>query len=128
MTPRRGSQSGATAVETALVLPVFLIMLLGIFNLGWGLYCGAEVRHAVERATRLLLADPATSQGVIQTAVRNQLNAADPDSVTVNLSEVEVSAARMARLTWTYRYEIELPFIGTTPLSFNSSLMVPLRG
>ena len=50
------NRDGAAALETALVAPIFITLVLAIFQVGWALYCGAEVRHAVERSTRLLIA------------------------------------------------------------------------
>jgi Flp pilus assembly protein TadG len=35
---RRGWDAGTAAVETALVLPVFLAFVLGTLNLGWALF------------------------------------------------------------------------------------------
>ena len=124
---RRGWQSGATAVETALVLPVFITFVLGIVNVGWALYCGAEVRHAVERSTRLLLADPTTTGTAIQTNVRSQLTAADPSAVTLTETTETAGDGSVARLSWTYAYTVAAPFIKTTTFNFDSSMVVPLR-
>ena len=125
---RRGWESGAAAVETALVLPVFLAFVFGILNLGWALYCGAEVRHAVERSTRLLIKDPTTSASTIQTAVRARLHAANPNSVTLTKTTTAVgTGGGVANLNWTYAYSVSAPFIDTVTLNFNSTMAVPLR-
>ena len=126
--PHRGWESGATAVETALVLPVFIAFVLGILNLGWALYCGAEVRHAVERSTRLLIKDPTTSATTIQTAVRARLDAADPNAVTLTKTTQTVgTGGGIALLNWTYAYSVEAPFIDTVTFHFDSHMAVPLR-
>jgi len=125
---RRGWDSGTAAVETALVLPVFLAFVFGTLNLGWALFCGAEVRHAVERSSRLLIKDPTTSAATIQTAVRAQLSAATPSAVTLTKSTTAVgSGGGVATLSWTYAYSVEAPFIKTTTFTFDSSMAVPLR-
>ena len=46
------SQNGATAVEFALVAPVFFLLLFGIFDLGQMLYIRAMLHGAVEQAAR----------------------------------------------------------------------------
>jgi Flp pilus assembly protein TadG len=125
---RRGWNAGTAAVETALVLPVFLAFVLGTLNLGWALFCGAEVRHAVERSSRLLIKDPTTSAATIQTAVRAQLSAANPSAVTLTKSTTAVgSGGGVATLSWTYAYSVEAPFLKTTTFTFDSSMAVPLR-
>jgi Flp pilus assembly protein TadG len=128
MVKRRGPESGAAALETALVLPVFMTLVIGILNVGWALYCGAEVRHAVERATRLIIIDPDTTETAVQADVTGSLNAANPDDVNLTMTTESVgSGGQIARLTWTYGYTIDVPMINPMVLDFGSSIVVPLR-
>jgi Flp pilus assembly protein TadG len=125
---RKGPESGAAALEMALVAPLFMTMVLGTLNVGWGLYCGAEVRHAVERSTRLLIADPETPIETIEAEVLDTLSAADPDDVDVSMTTETVgTTGEIARLTWTYRYTIDVPFVEPVVLNFDSSIVAPLR-
>lgn len=123
---RRGPESGAAAVELALVSPLFIALIFGIFNLGWALHCGAEVRHAVERSTRMLIANPATTSEQLEAAVHGLLHGADPEQVTVTLAEEDVGAAQVARISWTYRYTMSTPFIPDKVFNFDASMVVPL--
>ena len=126
--PRRGWNSGATAVETALILPVFITFVFGILNLGWALYCGAEVRHAVERSSRLLIVDPTTSASTILTNVKSQLSAADPNSVSLTKDTQSLGAGGgIAKLNWTYAYTLTSPFMRSATFNFDSTTVVPLR-
>ncbi|HEX6860819.1 MAG TPA: TadE/TadG family type IV pilus assembly protein [Caulobacteraceae bacterium] len=125
---KRGWDSGAAALEAALILPVLLTFIFGALNVGWALYCGAEVRHAVERSTRLLIADPTTSVSAIQTAVDDRLQAADPADVDLTMAQETVgTSGQIARLSWTYAYTVAMPFVDDFTLHFDSSLIVPLR-
>lgn len=45
-------QSGAALVEFALVAPVLLFMLLGLFETAWGLYIQSQLQGAVQSAAR----------------------------------------------------------------------------
>lgn len=126
--PRKGWDSGAAAVELALILPVFLTFVFGIFNLGWALYCGAEVRHAVERSSRLLIKDPTTSETAILTDVKSQLTSADPTAVSLTKSTQSLgTGGGIAKLNWTYAYTVTAPFINTATFHFDSVTVVPLR-
>ena len=125
---RRGWNEGAAALETALVMPLFVAMVLGTLYTGWALYCGAEVRHAVERSTRLVIETPTIDQETLQTAVRDQLRAADADDVTITLTTHTVGTdGEVARLGWRYRYNIDAPFIDPLTINFDSSIIVPKR-
>jgi len=126
--PRKGWDSGAAALEMALVAPVFLTFVLGTFTLGWALYCGAEVRHAVERKSRLLIVTPGTTASTLQTAVRAELHAANPNNVNLTMATQTVGAGSIAKLSWTYGYTMNIPFAANPiTLNFNSSMVVPLR-
>lgn len=126
--PRKGWNSGAAAVELALVLPVFITFVFGILNLGWALYCGAEVRHAVERSSRLLIVDPTTSEATLLASVKAQLSSADPNAVSLTKATQAVGAGGgIAKVSWTYAYRVTAPFMESKSFNFDSSLVVPLR-
>ncbi|MFT5586907.1 MAG: Flp pilus assembly protein TadG [Cognaticolwellia sp.] len=48
----RTQRSGASALETALVLPVLLILLSGITDFGWFFAQNLRVNHSVRQAAR----------------------------------------------------------------------------
>ena len=123
------NRDGAAALETALVAPVFIALVLGILQIGWALYCGAEVRHAVERSTRLLIADPDTAEADIEAAIAEDRNSVNPADVNLTMTTEAIgTSGQIARLTWTYGYTLEAPFIAPVVLDFGSSIVVPLRG
>lgn len=124
----RRCDSGAAAVELALVLPLFVALVFGIFNYGWAVYCGNEVRYAVQRASRMLIADPDTSLEDLRAAVAGRLNGADIDEVGLTLTtETFGVSTHVARISWTYSHTIVTPFLGDAVMNFDSSLLAPLR-
>lgn len=124
----RRDVAGATAVELALVMPLFVTLVFGVFNYGWALYCGAEVRYAVQRASRILIADPDATVVDLRAAVETRLNGADIDDVTLTLAtETFGASTQVARISWTYAYTVETPFLDDAVLTFDSSLLTPLR-
>lgn len=126
--PRRGPESGAAAVELALVLPVFLALVFGIFNYGWALYVGSDVRHAIERCSRLLLVDPHTTQAQLRTAVAGRLKVARIDDLNLTLSNQTLTGGTpVARISWTYSYTVAVPFVPQAVFNFDNHLIVPLR-
>lgn len=120
--------SGATAVELALVLPLFITLLFGIFNFGWALYCGAEVRNAVEQASRELLEDPTLTLDELRADVAGRLHGATIDQVTLTrTTETVGTSTQVARISWTYSYVVDTPFLTRKVFAFDSSIVTPLR-
>jgi hypothetical protein len=79
MTPRArldrlvAAQDGAAAVEFAIVAPVFLMLLMGIFDLGQMAYGKATLNGAVETAARtsaLETGDTAAADKMVEDAVK----------------------------------------------------------
>lgn len=79
-------QRGQTLVEMALVLPVFLLFVMGIFDLGRAVLLGNTVAEAARQGARYAVVNPADCTG-IKTAVTNALAGVAqvaPSAVTIN--------------------------------------------
>jgi Flp pilus assembly protein TadG len=57
MNNRRSNERGASMVEFALVLPLFLLLLFGIMEVGWLFAQQVEVRNAAREGARLAVVD-----------------------------------------------------------------------
>jgi Flp pilus assembly protein TadG len=119
-------RSGAAAVETAFVLPVAILFILGIFQIGWGFYCGYDVRHAIERGSRIYLSTPTATSDQLKTAVTNNLTMVKMSAVTLTPSDQTTSGASLKKVAWTYHYPIKLPFMSSLTLDFDSQIVVPV--
>src|SRR5688572_14974048 len=49
---------GSAAIEFSLVLPVFLVMVIGIFAVGWAAHSTHNLRHALAEGARALQLKP----------------------------------------------------------------------
>ncbi|MEA3502459.1 MAG: TadE/TadG family type IV pilus assembly protein [Actinomycetota bacterium] len=65
---RRDREKGASAVELAIVLPVFLTLVFGTMEAGWIFAQQVEIRNAAREGARLAVVDYGTA-GTIVTAV-----------------------------------------------------------
>jgi hypothetical protein len=82
----------------------------------------------VERSSRLLIKDPATSATTILTDVKSQLSSADPTAVSLTKETQALgTGGGIAKLNWTYAYTVSAPFIRTATFNFDSVTVVPLR-
>ena len=72
-------ESGATIVEFAMVLPVLLIMVIGLFDVGMNLYTTSVVQGTMQKAGRdFSLEAPATRQAAIESFIRDQVKYVAP--------------------------------------------------
>lgn len=126
---RRGSEEGATAVEAALLLPVFFLALLGIIEFGAAFWQWNTMLLAVEQAGRYVMINYSTcGTGCAETQMQAVLPAAavctTPTSgqICVNAS---TTAGTPPTMTLTARYSFNLLAL-TGPFTITSSGTVPL--
>lgn len=119
-------RAGAAALEFALVLPVLITFLMGIWYVGWALNCGSEVRHAVELGSRIYITNPNSTSSDLSTAVSNHLTDVAIGSVTLNTSQVTHGTATSQHITWSYSTSAPIPFLSAVAFNFNGAVDVPL--
>jgi Flp pilus assembly protein TadG len=82
MRPSHRAARGQTVVEVALILPIFVLLLVGIFDLGRAVYASSTINNAAREAGRLAIVD--------QTLVQIQAEAIK-QSVALGLTASDVS-------------------------------------
>lgn len=86
--PPNRSREGAAMVEMAVVLPVFVLLLLGVIEFGRGMMVSNMVVNAAREATRMAVLTGSTNTEV-QTAVNNFLQ----QSLSVSGNDVTTTIA-----------------------------------
>jgi len=118
---------GATMLEFAIVAPVLIAMLVGVFNVGFAMYAGAAVRNAIQRSSRVLMMTPTTTAATIKTSAQALLVDVPVNNLAVTVTTETVTASmQIKRVTWTYDYALWVPFASNSTLSFGSSMVVPM--
>lgn len=72
--PLRADENGATIVEFALLLPVLMVLLLGLFDMAYNLYSASVLQGAIQSAARdstIEGATPASLDAKVEHAVHN---------------------------------------------------------
>ncbi|HEX3497342.1 MAG TPA: TadE family protein [Methylocella sp.] len=64
-------QRGASVVEFALTLPVFLLMLLGVWQISFGMWAQFALQHGAEMAARCMNVSPAVCGTTTITSTQN---------------------------------------------------------
>ena len=58
---RRDRERGAAAVEFAVILPIFVLLIFGTMEAGWFFSQQVEIRYAAREGARLAVVDSVTA-------------------------------------------------------------------
>lgn len=98
---------GASAVEFALLLPILVMLLVGIIQLGMAYSNYISLTHAAREGARLAAVDKYS-----ESAVRERAYPVVPDSVSLSFPYGNTHGQE-AVVTVTYTKHIDIPFWGT---------------
>ena len=119
-------RSGASVLEFALLGPVFLLFLIGLFQVCWAMYNCNTVRFALHNTARQLVLNPAMTQSDFQTAVMAAVQPLASPDVTVTLIKTYPSTGlQLSQATATYTYQIVTPFFPTYNGVFSTTFTQP---
>lgn len=108
MSPAAARDDGQASVELALVLPLVLLMLLVVAQVGLIVRDRVLVIHAAREAARAAVVDP--RQGAAEEAARSR-GGLDPDRLQVEIAGGTVSGDRI-EVVVQYQARTDLPLIG----------------
>jgi len=116
---RRRDRRGQSLVEFALILPVFILVLIGLFDMGRAIYAYNTVSNAARAAARVAI----VNQNAI--AIQNEATDQSPGlPVTVTLSGcTDIDSA--CTVTVSYDFEPVTPMIGAVfnPIISSTAVM-----
>lgn len=122
-----GDRRGATALEFALISPIFIALIFGVFNMGFALYCGAAVRHAVQESSRAVMFNPNTTADTLKATVVSKLVQVPVTNLSLTITDETVTQTEhLRRISWTYNYMVYAPFIMSKTFEMGSSVTVPM--
>ena len=125
--PRRGfigDRSGGAMLEFAMLGPVFIVFIIGFFQVAWAMYSASTVRYALHNSARALVLNPAMSQSDFQTMVKSAVTPLAAPDVSVSLTKTSPNAGlQLSQATATYSYQIVIPFVPTYHGQFTTSFL-----
>lgn len=112
---------GATAVEFALVAPIFLLFVLGIIDLGRLFFVKNLMQYATEQTARYAMVNPTATNIQLETYADDEI-ASLFTGVTFNADTETIDGVEFITITASYTFNYVMPFItlGDVPLSAKS--------
>ena len=119
-------RGGAAAVEFAFVFPVFLGLMVSIFQFGWAQHKLSSIRWAMEAASRDLQLTPTLTEAQMRTKVQTKLTGIADNNVTITLTSDTVGTATVKKLTGVYTTNIGVPYLATVPVNWTTTVTTPI--
>jgi Flp pilus assembly protein TadG len=122
------SERGSELVEMAIVLPIFVLLIMGIMDFGFLFQRYEIVLNAAREGARLAVVDDGLVEADIQLRVQNYLtNAGLPGTATTNAGDttIDVSGSTVNTKTVTVLYSSDFLFLpGSVNLQAVSTMRV----
>jgi len=115
---------GATAVEFAIVAPLFLTMMVGVFELSRAMWIKASMQYAVEETSRYALVNTSFSAATLQTYAESKLS--DAGVGTTGMSFTITADGTVADIQVSYSFETLTSLLPFPSLTLTAKSRVPL--
>ena len=124
---RLACQGGATAVEFAIIAPVFLVMVLGTVELGRAMWIKASIQYAVEETTRYAMVNTGTSMSDLQTYAGTQLIGVEEADVTFVAQTESADGSSFVSITGSHNFSVLVPIVPLPDVTLSAKSRVPLN-
>ncbi|MBL7061083.1 MAG: pilus assembly protein [Actinobacteria bacterium] len=115
------NNKGASAVEFALILPLLVMMVFGIFQFGIAYNNWIALTHAAREGARLAAVDQYEESRVRESAPSVQI-----ESITVTGQEGNIGDPVTVTVTG-FVLNLEIPFAGSWPIQLSSTATLRLE-
>ncbi len=112
---------GATAVELALVLPVLIMVLFGIFQFGIAFNNWIALTHAAREGARLAAVGEFSEKKVRESAPSVEIQSIDVSRLEGNIGD-PVTVTVVGKVL-----DVQIPFVGNWPIQLRSSATMRLE-
>lgn len=114
-------QRGAAAVEMALIMPILVMLLFGIFQFGIAFNNWIALTHAAREGARLASVGDYTEEAVIASAPSVSIESVILDGEGGDIGDPVTVTVRGSVLN------IEIPFVGSWDIQLNSTATMRLE-
>lgn len=121
------NQTGSAAVEAAFVLPLFLLFIIGVIELGRAYWVQHTLQLSVSDAGRYVLVQPTASDNEIETRARSSLYGLNGNNVTYNISTMTQNGINYKVITARHPFTFAASgLLGLSPITISMTSRNPL--
>ncbi|MFN3836012.1 MAG: TadE/TadG family type IV pilus assembly protein [Glycocaulis sp.] len=118
-------RAGTSAIEFAILMPVFIMLLIGGVAFGQGFYAIGSVQWAVERTARDLMVDGNLSEAQYEARVRELTDSFTGMDFTVSYSTASYGEIQVKQVRTLLRYPVRIPMVSTVWLEYPVETYAP---
>ena len=119
-------ERGATALEFAILTPVFLVMLFAVLQVSIAFHKGNTAQWAVKKAARQVLLDDSMTESQVQALVDSNLDAIGESlRLHVHYTVDTSGSVPIGRIRATYVHKVSVPALTTFYARFPIDVVVP---
>ena len=122
----RKNRWGATAVEFALVFPVFIVMVAGIVELSRAMWIKATLQFAIEQTARHAVVNTSLTTDELETYAATQLPSLSSDDITFSATSTSTGGFDYVTITASYSFTTVIPIVDIPTIALNASTQVPI--
>lgn len=114
------SKRGAAVVEFAIVMPLILTLIFGIWNIGIILFAQNGVTHAVEAGARYATIYPRPNESQIKEFINERYYGPEKGVISgPTLTYGVINNSPILTIRMSYTHETSVPFIKISPISLS---------
>lgn len=118
---------GATAVEFAMIAPVFFGMVYGVIETGRFFYLKSALQNAVDDTGRYAMTNPTATTAAIINHAKSAVLESVADDTDFSVTPDTVGSTNFVTIAADHNFQIIVPLLPTNTLQINALARVPLR-
>jgi len=122
------SRRGATAVEFAMVAPIFIIMVAGVFEMGRAMWIKSSMQYAVEETTRYAIVNTSASTSTLATYASTAYSSSGNSisGATFAATQTTVSGRTYILITGSYDFTVIIPLVPFPDVTLSARSRIPI--
>ena len=123
-----GCRRGATAVEFGILLPTYLIMVLGVVEVGRALWIKSSLQFACEKAARYAIVNTSASTSTVANYALTRLANTGINTTGVTFSAVQdtTGSVTFVTISGTYNFTVLVNIVPMPDVTLTAISRVPL--
>ena len=117
---------GSVAIEFAVLLPVFLALIYGLFEFARVAWTQTTLEYAVEEAARFAMVNPSASETEITDVANDSAAGLDAAEIIINVSFVTVGGGDFVTVVGTYNFVPIVKIVGIGTFDITSTAQMPI--